>query len=391
MNEWSSNDSCQIPYGPLGIIAMDSSRHLGKLVNDYIVDWRRASIEDNSMHLDFPGYHRNSYLVNACCPRFSSGEGKGIIGETVRGHDLYILADVGNYSCKFNMFGMECSMSPDDHFQDIKRVISATGGKARRITLIMPLLYQGRQHKRVYRESLDCATALQELERLGVDNIITFDAHDPRVQNAIPLIGFENAYPTYQIIKSLLNTEKDITVDNSTMMVVSPDEGGIGRNIYYATVLGLNLGLFYKRRDYSRIINGRNPIVSHEFLGESVEGKDVLIVDDMLSSGESLLDIAEELKRRKANKIYMAVSFALFTDGIERFNESYERGLITRLYSTNLTYRKDELKDMPWYVEVDMSKFIAHLINILNHDDSISMLLDPSDKIRTLLREHKKR
>ncbi|MFZ5353265.1 MAG: ribose-phosphate pyrophosphokinase [Bacillota bacterium] len=384
MNEWSSNDDCKIPYGPLGIIALEGSKELGNLVNSYIVEWRKASIMENSKYLEFPGYHKDSFLISACCPRFSSGEGKGIINETVRGHDLYILADVGNYSCKYNMFGMECPMSPDDHFQDIKRIISAAGGKARRITLIMPLLYQGRQHKRVYRESLDCATALQELERLGVDNIITFEAHDPRVQNAIPLIGFENAYPTYQIIRTMLSTEKDICFDSSSMMVVSPDEGGIGRNIYYATVLGLDLGLFYKRRDYSRIVNGRNPIVSHEFLGESVEGKDVLIVDDMLSSGESLLDIAAELKRRKANSIYMAVTFALFTDGIEKFNEYYQKGLINRLYSTNMTYRREDLKKAPWYVEVDMSKFIAHLINILNHDESISMLLDPSDKIRKL-------
>ncbi len=388
MNRWSSDNSFKIPYGPLGIISMNGTQDLCGLVDNYIVNWRNESTEDSIKH-QFPGYHKDSFLISAQCPRFSSGEGKGVIGETIRGYDLYILADIGNYSCKYKMFGKECNMSPDDHFQDIKRIISAAGGKARRITLIMPLLYQGRQHKRVYRESLDCATSLQELEGIGVDNIITFDAHDPRVQNAIPGIGFENAYPTYQIIKALLKTEKDIKVDSNSMMVISPDEGGIGRNIYYSTMLGLNLGLFYKRRDFSQVVNGRNPIVSHEFLGESVEGKDVLVVDDMLSSGESLLDIAEELKKRKARRIYMAVSFALFTDGFEKFQDFYERGLITRLYSTNLTYRKEELKKAPWYVEVDMSKFIAYLINTLNHDESISQFLDPSDKIRNVLQEHR--
>lgn len=385
MNERSSLELQKIPLAPLGIIALDSSRDICRLVDRHLVEGRKKYYQENESFLSYPGYQKDSFLVSSSCYRFSSGEGKAVINETVRGYDLFIIADVGNYNCKFQMYGMDCPMSPDDHFQDIKRVISAVSGKARRINLIMPLLYQGRQHKRVSRESLDCAIALQELESLGVDNIITFDAHDPRVQNAIPQKGFENIYPTYQIIKALLNSEKNLSVDKSKMLVISPDEGGIGRNLYYSTVLGLDLGLFYKRRDYSRVVNGRNPIVSHEFLGDSVEGKDVLIVDDLLSSGESMLDIAKELKARKANRIYMAVTFALFTDGLEKFHEYHEKGLLTKLFATNLTYRKEELKEAPWFVEVDMSKFIAHLINTLNHEQSISSLLDPSDKIKKLL------
>lgn len=389
MNERNGRELQKVPYAPLGIIAMDSSRELCHLIDAHLAEWRRSDYHENENVVAFPGYQKDSFLVSSSCYRFSSGEGKAVIGETVRGYDLFIIADVGNYSCKFKMYGMECPMSPDDHFQDIKRIISASSGKARRINVIMPLLYQGRQHKRVSRESLDCALALQELEQLGVDNIITFDAHDPRVQNAIPLKGFENVYPTYQIIKALLTSEKDLSIDKSKMLVISPDEGGIGRNLYYSTLLGLDLGLFYKRRDYSRIVNGRNPIVSHEFLGDSVEGKDVLIVDDLLSSGESMLDIAEELKLRKANRIYMAVTFALFTEGLEKFNEYYGKGLITKLFATNLTYRKEELKEAPWFEEVDMSKFIAHLINTLNHDQSISSLLDPSDRIKNLLADYR--
>jgi len=378
----------KVPVGPLGIISMAGSKEMGRLVNDHIVKWRKEFTENGSNYVAFPGYIRESFLISAECHRFSSGEAKCVLNETVRGHDLFIIADVFNYSCTYKMFGMECHMSPDDHFQDIKRVISAIGGKARRINVIMPMLYEGRQHKRIGRESLDCAMSLQELERLGVDNIITFDAHDPRIQNAIPLKGFENIQPTYQIIKALLHSEKDLVIDKSKMMVISPDEGGISRNIYYASMLGLDLGLFYKRRDYSRIVNGRNPIIKHEFLGDSVEGKDILIVDDLLSSGDSLLDIANELKRRKANRIYMAVSFALFTDGLDKFHELYEKGILTKLFATNLTYRKEELLKAPWYVDVDMSKFIAYLIDTLNHDESISSLLDPSDKIRKLLKDY---
>lgn len=385
--ETHSPDS--IPYGPLGVISLKGSKELTYVVDRYLTEWRGQCDGNSSSAIHFPGYQRDSYLIPADCVRFSSGEGKAVLLDSVRGYDIYILADIGNYNCKFRMYGMDVPMSPDDHFQDIKRVISAIAGKAKRITLIMPLLYEGRQHKRVARESLDCAIALQELESLGVDNIITFDAHDPRVQNAIPLKGFENIHPTYQIIKALLHNEKDIIVDRSHMMVVSPDEGGIGRNLYYSSMLGLDLGLFYKRRDYSRVVNGRNPIVSQEFLGDSIEGKDVLIIDDLLSSGESLINVSQELKQRGANRIFMAVTFALFTDGLEKFHKLYEEGGFTRLYATNLTYRKEELLQAPWFAEADMSKFLALLINTLNHDQSISSLLDPSEKIHTLLSQYR--
>ena len=377
-----------IPVGPLGIIAMKSSRELGELVDKHLIEYRKSIPQSCFENLSFPGYKRDSYLISAECPRFSSGEGKAVIKESIRGYDLYILCDVGNYSCKYKMFGMENSMSPDDHFQDIKRIISAIGGKARRVNVIMPLLYQGRQHKRVSRESLDCAVALRELEHLGVENILTFDAHDPRVQNAIPIKGFENIQPTYQIIKAMLAAVDDLEICKRKMMVVSPDEGGINRNIYYANILGLDLGMFYKRRDLSRVVNGKNPIIAHEFLGDSVEGKDVLIVDDIISSGESMLDIALELKKRKARRIFMAVTFALFTEGIEKFNEYHRKGIIDKVFSTNLTYRSDALRKASWYVEVDVSKFIALLIDTLNHDTSLTALLDPSAKIRELLDKH---
>lgn len=379
----------KVPFGPLGIIGTSGSHELCRLIDQYLVQWRNEYISQTDKTLSFPGYHRDSFLISAECLRFSSGEGKCVIHETVRGYDIFIVADIGNYSCKYKMFGMECPMSPDDHFQDIKRIISAVGGKARRITLIMPLLYQGRQHKRISRESMDCAIALQELQHLGVDSIVTFDAHDPRVQNAIPLKGFENLQPTYQIIKALLRSEKNLSINPSRMMVISPDEGGMSRNLYYASMLGLDVGMFYKRRDYTRVINGRNPIIRHEFLGDSVEGKDVLIVDDMVSSGESLMDIAVELKRRNARRIYLAVTFALFTDGLDKFNEAYSHGLFEKLLATNLTYRKEELKKAPWFLEVDVSKFIALLINTFNHDESIGSLLDPSEKIGKLLKDYK--
>ena len=378
----------RIPFAPLGIICLESSKELGSLVNDYIVSWRKEKNNNSYEDSLYPGYNRNSFMTSISCYRFGTGEGKAVINESIRGYDIFIIVDIGNYSCKFKMYGMECPMSPDDHFQDLKRVISAIGGKARRISVIMPLLYESRQHRRISRESLDCALALQELERLGVDNILTFDAHDPRIQNAIPQIGFESIYPTYQFIKALLNSEKDLVIDKSKMVIISPDEGGLSRNLYYSTMLGLDLGLFYKRRDYTRIVNGRNPIVAHEFLGESIEGKDVLIVDDMLTTGESILDIARELKRRKANRIYIAITFAQFTEGTGKFDEYHKQGLITKVFGTNLTYRKDELRNAPWYVEVDMSKFIAYLIDTINHDQSISSLLDPADKIRNILKEY---
>jgi len=376
-----------IPVGPLGIIPMQGTQDLARLVDQHLVAQRKKLYsQENDLHQH---YLKESYLLSASCPRFSTGDGKGVIYESVRGYDIYIISDVGNYSCTYKMFGQEVRMSPDDHFQDIKRIISAIGGKARRINLIMPLLYAGRQHKRVSRESLDCAIALQELERLGVENIITFDAHDPRVQNAIPIKGFENILPTYQIIKALVNSEPDLQIDRSSMMVVSPDEGGLSRNIYYANVLGLDLGMFYKRRDLTRLVNGKNPIIAHEFLGDSVEGKSVLIIDDILSSGDSIIDIVIELKKRKAARIYVGVTFALFTEGVDKFQELYERGMLNRVFSTNLTYRREELKKAPWYVEVDMSKFLALLINTLNHDCSISSLLDPTEKIHALMERRK--
>ena len=379
----------KVPVGPLGIISTRGSMELADKINDHIIEIRKIIPGVNDHEVQYPFYLRDTYLVNSNCIRFCSGEGKVVINETIRGYDLYIISDIGNYNCKYKMFGEESAMSPDDHFQDIKRVISAVGGKAKRINLIMPLLYGGRQHKRTSRESLDCAIALQELERLGVDNILTFDAHDPRVQNAIPIIGFENIFPTYQIIKALLKAQPDIEINKDKMLIISPDEGGMSRNVYYANVLGLNLGMFYKRRDLTRIVNGKNPIVKHEFLGDSVEGKDVLIVDDMISSGDSIVDIAKKMKEMRAKRVFVAVTFALFTEGIETFNKMYEEGLIDRVFSTNLTYRSQELLNAPWYYEVDVSKFIALLIDTLNDDQSLSSLLNPSAKIHRLLDNRK--
>lgn len=386
--QWRTLYQSKMPFAPLGIIALEGSRELATLIDRQLTG-QRGEFLTKHQKIGLPdGFIRESFLVNFDCLRFMNGEGKAVIHETVRGHDIYILADVGNYSCKFKMFGIDCPMSPDDHFQDIKRVIAAIGGRARRITVIMPMLYSGRQHKRQSRESLDCAVALQELERLGVDNIFTFDAHDPRVQNAIPLTGFNNLYPTYQIIKAILKNEKDLVINKSKMVVVSPDEGAIGRSIYYASILGLNVNLFYKQRDYSTVVNGKNPIVQHEFLGDDIAGMDVLIIDDLIASGESILDIARELKRRKANRIYIAVSFALFTEGLDKYNRAFEEGIITRVYDTNLTYRTPELMKAPWFVNVDMSEFIAYLIDMLNYDQSISPLFDPSRKIGELLKKY---
>jgi ribose-phosphate pyrophosphokinase len=388
LSYWGDSILKKAPVGPLGIIALQGSRELAKLVDQCIVTHRQQSAATQGEHSELAESVRDSFLIKSDCPRFSNGEGKGIINETVRGYDIYILADIGNYSCKFKMFGMDCPMSPDDHFQDIKRVIAAVGGKARRITVIMPMLYESRQHWRQARESLDCALALQELQHLGVDNIITFDAHDVRVQNAIPLSGFENLRPTYEMIRALLETEKDLLIDKERMLVVSPDEGGIARSIYYASTLKLDLNTYYKRRDYTRIVDGRNPIIKHEFLGGSVAGKDVLIVDDILASGESLLDIAKDLKRRKANRIYIAVTYALFVDGLEAYNKAHRRGLLHRLYTTNMTYRREELRRAPWFVDVDMSGLIAYLIDMMNYDHSISSLFEPAAKIGELLQSH---
>ena len=375
----------KIPYAPLGIISLVGSQELGSMVDTNLVQQRRFNVENGHVPLHFPAYLRDSYLIDHATPRFASGEGKAILRDSVRGHDIFILADISNYSCTYKLFGHDCRMSPDDHFQDIKRVIAAVGGKARRITVIMPLLYESRQHKKSARESLDCALALQELEHLGINNIITFDAHDARVQNAIPLGSFENIQPTYQMVKALVKEYPDIKISKEKMIVISPDEGGMSRCLYFASMLGLDVGMFYKRRDYSRIVNGRNPIVSHEFLGDSVAGKDVLIVDDMISSGESVIEIARELKRRDAARISIAVTFGLFTEGVEAFNQCYEEGIISRVFSTNLTYRPQEVLDAPWSVNVDMSKFLSLIIDTLNHDQSISSLLSPAEKINALL------
>ena len=331
-----------------------------------------------------PGMGREDFLVRTSCPRFGNGEGKGLIKDSVRGLDLYILCDVGAYNCTYDMYGQKVPMSPDDHYMDLKRTIAAVGGKAKRITVIMPMLYGGRQHRRSSRESLDCALMLQELDRMGVNNIITFDAHDPRVQNATPEGGFENVMPSYQIFKALLKKEKTLQLDKEHLMIVSPDEGALDRNIFYASVLGVDMGMFYKRRDYTRIVNGRNPIVAHEYMGNNVEGKDIFVADDILSSGESMIDVARNLKSRNANRIFAAVTFPLFTNGLELYNKAYEEGLIDGVISTNLTYRTPELQAAPWFIEADMSKYISYIIATLNHDRSLSKLLSPSDRIAAL-------
>ena len=378
-----------IPTGTLGIIPLEGCRHLGEKVNNYLVEWRTEREHEHADTLSFAGYQRDNYILDAKVPRFGSGEAKGVIMESVRGMDLYILVDVGNYSLTYSLFGKENHMSPDDHYQDLKRIIAAVGGKARRITVIMPFLYESRQHKRSARESLDCALALQELVKMGVDNIITFDAHDPRVQNAIPLNGFETVQASYQFIKGLLNSVDDLKIDADHMMVISPDEGGMNRAIYSANVLGLDMGMFYKRRDYTKIVNGRNPIVAHEFLGTSVEGKDMIIIDDMISSGESVIEVATELKARKAARIFVFSTFGLFTNGLKKFQEAYENGTITKVLTTNLIYQTPELLASEWYETCDMSKYIAYLIDTLNHDTSISDFLDPSERIQTLVNKYK--
>ena len=358
-------------------------------VDAYLVKWRTERESEHKNSLAFSGYQRDSYIIQTKVPRFGTGEAKGVILESVRGDDLYFLVDVANYSLTYSLCGHENHMSPDDHYQDLKRLIAAVGGKARRITVIMPFLYESRQHKRNSRESLDCALALQEMVKMGVDNIITFDAHDPRVQNAIPLNGFETVSPTYQFIKGLLNHVPDLTIDSDHMMIISPDEGGMGRAIYMANVMGLDMGMFYKRRDYTKVVDGRNPIVAHEFLGSSVEGKDVLIVDDMISSGESVLEVAAALKARKAKRIFVATTFGLFTGGLEIFDKAYEEGLIYRVLTTNLIYQRPELLEKPYYINCDMSKYIAYIIDTLNHDSSISDLLNPNDRIHNIIERYK--
>ncbi len=380
-----------IPVGPLGLVPLRSIRELGDKVNDYLVTWRHERESEHKSTIAFAGYQRDSYIIESRTPRFGSGEAKGTIEESVRGDDLYIMVDVCNYSLTYSLCGQTNHMSPDDHFQDLKRIIAAAAGKARRINVIMPFLYEGRQHKRSGRESLDCALALQELANMGVQNIITFDAHDPRVQNAIPQIGFETVQPIYQFIKYLLKVETDLQIDSDHMMVISPDEGGMTRAVYFANVLGLDMGMFYKRRDYTRIVNGRNPIVAHEFLGSDVAGKDVLIIDDMISSGESILDVAKELKRRKARKVFACATFGLFTNGLAQFDKYYEDGLIDRILTTNLVYQTPALLSKPYYINVDMSKYIALIIDNLNHDASLSELLNPTKRINRLLAAYREK
>ena len=379
----------KIPVGALGIIAVDGCQELGNKVNDYLVKWRNESTKDFSASEVFTGYKKDSYLIDAKVPRFGSGEAKGIINESVRGKDLYLMVDVCNYSLTYSLSGHTNHMSPDDHFQNLKRIIAAIGGKGRRINVIMPFLYESRQHKRSSRESLDCALALQELVHMGVDNIITFDAHDPRVQNAIPLSGFETIRPTYQFIKGLLRAVPDLQIDSKHMMAISPDEGGTSRAVYLANVLGLDMGMFYKRRDYTQIIDGRNPIVAHEFLGSDVEGKDVIIIDDMISSGDSIIDVATELKRRKAKRIFAAATFGLFTNGLAKFDKAYEDGIIHGILTTNLIYQTPELLSKPYYINCDMSKYIALIIDTLNHDGSLSSILSPNERIQHIVEKYR--
>ena len=379
-----------MPDGALGLIPLKSCEELGAKVDQYLVGWREKREHAHKNEAAFKGYHRDSYIISTSVPRFGTGEAKGVIKESVRGYDLYLMVDVTNYSLTYSVSGHENHMSPDDHYADLKRIIAAVGGKARRITAIIPFLYESRQHKRTARESLDCALALQELTAMGVDNIITFDAHDPRVQNAIPLKGFETVQPAYQFIKGILKNCDDLKLDNDHLMIISPDEGGTNRAVYLANVLGVDMGMFYKRRDYSKIVDGRNPIVAHEFLGTSVEGKDVIIIDDMISSGESMIDVATELKKRKANRIFVVSTFGLFTHGLERFDKAVEDGTIYKVVTTNLTYQTPELLSRPYYINCDMSKYIAYIIDTLNHDSSISDLLNPYDRIQKLVSKYKK-
>ena len=378
-----------IPDGVLGLIPLESCKELGHKVDEYLAGWREKRQHQYQNNPAFKGYRRDSYIISTAVPRFGTGEAKGVIKESVRGYDLYIMVDVTNYSLTYTVSGYENHMSPDDHYSDLKRIIAAVEGKARRITVIIPFLYESRQHKRTARESLDCALALQELTAMGVDNIITFDAHDPRVQNAIPLKGFETVQPAYQFIKGILRDVPDLQIDSDHMMIISPDEGGTNRAVYLANVLGLDMGMFYKRRDYSKIVDGRNPIVAHEFLGSSVEGKDVIIIDDMISSGESMIDVATELKKRKANRIFVVATFGLFTNGLEAFDKAVADGTIYKVVTTNLTYQTPELLARPYYINCDMSKYIAYIIDTLNHDSSISDLLNPYDRIQRLVSKYK--
>ncbi len=368
----------QTRVAPLGLIAMKGASELGDKVNSYLTGWANEAGYDDI----------NTFLVEADCPRFSSGDGKGLIKQTIRGNDLFILCDMGNYSITYDYFGHENCMSPDDHYQDLKRIIQAASGKAHRINVIMPSLYGGRQHRRNYRESLDCAVALQELQAMGVSNVLTFDAHDPRVQNAVPLMGFDNIIPSYQVLKSMFKNLSDFKPNKEHFMIVSPDEGAINRNMYYASVLSVDMGMFYKRRDYSVVVNGRNPIVAHEYMGNDVTGKDIFIADDIISSGESMLEVAVELKKRNAGKIYCYATYPIFTNGFEKFDKAYKDGIIDGVFGTNLTYLSPELLSKDWFYVVDCAKYIAYFITTLNHDMSISDVIDPHEKIQNLLKKY---
>lgn len=374
-----------IPYGPLGIIALPGCEELAQKIDNYLVKWRKDQAEKHKDTIAFYGYQRDTYIIDTTIARFGSGEGKAVINESIRGYDLYIVVDCFNYSVKYKMYGMDVPKSPDDHFADLKRVISAASSKAKRINVIMPMLYEGRQHKRSSRESLDCAMALQELTTLGVENIITFDAHDQRVQNSIPHKSFENVMPTYQMIKALVNNVSDLHIDPDHLMVISPDEGAMHRCIYFATQLGVNLGMFYKRRDYTRVVNGRNPIVAHQYLGDSVEGKDIIIVDDMISSGESMLEVAKKLKELKANRIFVCTTFGLFASGLDVFDKAHEEGVFEKVFTTNGVYQTPELLSRDWYQSVELSKYLAYFLDTINHDLSVSSLLDCSQKINNIL------
>ena len=363
---------------PLGIIALEGAEELGEKIDAHLVRWASNA-----------GMDVDSFRLRCSCPRFGSGDAKGIIEQTVRGYDLYIVVDVGNYSPTYPYFGMENHMSPDDHFQNLKRIIQAASGKAHRLNVIMPVLYGGRQHRRNYRESLDCAFALQELQSMGVENVVTFDAHDPRVQNAVPLMGFDNLRPSYQVLKKMLRSFPDMVIDRDEFMVISPDEGALDRNMFYASVMGVEMGMFYKRRDYSRVVDGRNPIVAHEYLGSDVRGKDVFVADDIISSGESMLDIAYNVKERGARRFFCFATFAIFAKGLETFDKAYQAGVLDGVFGTNLTYRTEELKNRPWFYEVDVSKYISYYVSTLNHDISTSQLIDPHAKMVALLEKRR--
>ena len=386
----SDRNFTKIPGGKLGIIALESCKTLGNEIDNYIIKWRTETNQQFQNSIACDGYLRDTYLLDASCPRFGSGEAKGVIQESLRDMDLYILVDVLNYSLTYSLCGNVNHMSPDDHYSDLKRIISASAAKAKSINVIMPFLYESRQHKRSTRESLDCAVMLQELQHLGVDNIITFDAHDPRVQNAVPVCGFDNVQPTYQFVKALVEQCDSIEFNKDKLMVISPDEGAMQRAIYMANVIGVDVGMFYKRRDYTKVVDGRNPIVAHEFLGDSLDGKDVLIIDDMISSGESMIDVARQLKSRNARRVFCLSTFGLFTNGLDVFDQAIEEGVIEKVITTNLTYQTPELLERDWYVSADVGKYVALLIDTLNHDASISDLLNPTDRIKEYLAKYGK-